>query len=170
MNKYHLAVVLFFALALVSAGCSSGTNNSVAQGTVAALASAPTAVPSSAPPSPTLILDPAPDFSVARFDTGETITLSKLKGKPVILNFFASWCPSCRAEVPGLEKFWKKYTDCGLVLLAVALDDAKEIAAKYRVKSIPTFVLVDRAGQIFKYVPGMLSEDALAAQAETLLK
>lgn len=135
---------------------------------------------------------PAPDFSMVRFDTGETIALSKLRGQPVILDFFASWCSTCRAEAPRLQQFWKAHEQRGLVLLAVALNDSAEglknfkdafqvtypmgldetgkIATVYHVSGIPTFVFIDREGRIVKTVPGMMGDDALAAQAETLLK
>lgn len=135
---------------------------------------------------------PAPDFTLTLFDTGETITLSDLRGQPVILDFFASWCSSCRAEAPSLEEFWQAYQSKGLTLLGVAIDDSAEglrdfkdeffltypmgldetgeVAAMYRVSSIPTFVMIDRDGQIANVVIGGMSRAAMAAEAEALLK
>ena len=135
---------------------------------------------------------PAPDFSLTRLDTGETITRSNLQGQPVILDFFASWCPSCRAEAPALQEFWREYQDEGILLLGVALNDSSqglqdfkdeffltypmgldetgEIAATYRVSSIPTFVFIDRAGRIARVVVGMMRAETMASEAETLLK
>ena len=135
---------------------------------------------------------PAPDFSLTRFDAGETLTLSNLQGQPVILDFFASWCPSCRAEAPALQGFWQEYQDEGILLLGVALNDSPqglqdfkdeffltypmgldetgEIATTYRVSSIPTFVFIDRAGRIAKVVVGMMSAETIASEADALLK
>lgn len=135
----------------------------------------------------------APDFSLTVFDTGETITLSGLRGQPVILDFFASWCPSCRAEAPGLQEFWQAYEGRGLTLLGVALNDSVEglrdfkdeflltypmgldetgaIAASYRVGGIPTFIIIDREGRIANIVVGgMSNNDAMTVEAEALLK
>lgn len=135
---------------------------------------------------------PAPDFSLTRFDAGETLTLSNLQGQPVILDFFASWCPSCRAEAPALQGFWQEYQDEGILLVGVALNDSPqglqdfkdeffltyplgldetgEIATMYRVSSIPTFVFIDRAGRIAKVVVGMMSAETMASEAEALLE
>ncbi len=134
----------------------------------------------------------APDFGLTRFDTGETIVLSSLRGQPVILDFFASWCPSCQAEAPGLQEFWQAYADRGLKLLGLALNDSVDglrrfkddflltypmgldetgnIAAMYSASSIPTFVFIDREGRIAKVVVGPMGKDKLAAEAEALLK
>ena len=162
---------------------------------------APAAVATSAAPSDAPAEDvsnggfvgaPAPDFSLTLFDTGETVTLSGLQGRPVIVDFFASWCPSCRAEAPFLQSFWEIYQDRGIVLLGVALNDSVEglqdfkrvfdltypmgldetgeIAARYRVGSIPTFVMIDREGRIANVVVGAMGDDAMAAEAEALLK
>ena len=134
----------------------------------------------------------APDFSLTLFDTGETVTLSGWRGQPVILDFFASWCPSCQAEAPGLQEFWRAYADRGLKLLGVAfndsvdglrsfkadflltypmgLDETGKIATAFRASSIPTFVFIDREGHIANVVVGPMSKDKLAAEAEALLK
>lgn len=134
----------------------------------------------------------APDFSLTLFDAGESITLSGLRGQPVILDFFASWCPSCRAEAPFLQEFWQTYQGTDLVLLGVALNDSLEglrdfkdefrltypmgldetgsIAAMYRVGSIPTFVMIDREGRIANVIVGAMGDEAMAAEAEALLK
>jgi thiol-disulfide isomerase/thioredoxin len=64
----------------------------------------------------------ASDFSLQDM-SGKTVRLSDYKGKVVLLEFWATWCPPCRASVPGLEKLHKAYKDKGLVLLAVSMDD-----------------------------------------------
>ncbi|MNJ46146.1 Thiol-disulfide oxidoreductase ResA [compost metagenome] len=60
----------------------------------------------------------APDFSLLNLN-GEEVKLSDYRGKTVLLNFWASWCPPCRIEMPHMEKFYKKYGDKDAVILAV---------------------------------------------------
>lgn len=72
----------------------------------------------------------APDFSLTSFK-GENITLSQLRGKVVIINFWASWCPPCREEAAYLERTWRKYKDQGVVFIGVDYADATEPALAY---------------------------------------
>src|SRR5260221_494161 len=60
----------------------------------------------------------APDFTLTTFD-GKTVRLSDLKGKVVVLNFWATWCGPCRAEAPQLQALWQKYKDRGVLFLGV---------------------------------------------------
>lgn len=72
----------------------------------------------------------APDFTLTSFD-GETITLSELRGKVVIINFWASWCPPCREEASYLEATWRKYQDQGVVFIGVDYADTESKALAY---------------------------------------
>ncbi len=67
----------------------------------------------------------APAFSLVDTD-GKKVSLADYKGKPVLVNFWATWCAPCKLEMPWFEEFHKKYTD--LVILGVAADDAPKAA------------------------------------------
>lgn len=72
----------------------------------------------------------APDFTLSGFD-GRTVTLSQLRGKVVIVNFWASWCPPCREEAAYLEQTWRKYKDQGVVFIGVDYVDTEKEALAY---------------------------------------
>ena len=110
---------------------------------------------------------PAPDFTLKTAD-GKQVSLSQFKGKPVIINFWATWCPPCRLEMPALEEISHQAADKGFVLLAVNQEeDAKtvtsfltqnhydylsvldldgSVSTKYQVSGIPTSIFVDANG------------------------
>jgi len=112
---------------------------------------------------------PAPDFSLAKLD-GEFVRLSDLKGHPVLINFWATWCPGCRDEMPLLQSVYEERQADGLVILAVDIaekpalvkkfmDDNKltftalldldnRVSATYGIRLLPTTVLVDKNGNI----------------------
>ena len=68
-----------------------------------------------------LLGEPAPDFELKTLD-GSSVKLSDLKGKVVLLDFWASWCPPCREYLPGTEAIYQKYKDQGLVVLGVNIE------------------------------------------------
>ncbi|ARJ39828.1 thiol-disulfide oxidoreductase [Sporosarcina ureae] len=130
---------------------------------------------------------PAPDFTLETL-AGETVTLSELKGKKVILNFWATWCPPCKAEMPHMESFYSKLTDEDQIeLIAVnvteserrgigevetfvdsyglsfpiPLDQTAEVTHKYGVISMPTTFMIDTQGRIAQKVVGPLDEKTL---------
>src|SRR5690348_9107144 len=67
----------------------------------------------------------AQDFKLPNLD-GKEVNLSGLKGKKVFLNFWATWCPPCKAEMPELEKLYQETKDSDLVILAINLGDASD--------------------------------------------
>lgn len=72
----------------------------------------------------------APDFTLTSFK-GESITLSKLRGQVVLINFWASWCPPCREEAAYLEQTWRMYEDKGVVFIGVDYLDTEVKALAY---------------------------------------
>ena len=124
----------------------------------------------------------APDFEVETFD-GETLKLSDLNGKVVVLNFWASWCPPCRWEMPFFETMWQEYRDQGVVFVGiamsdtlenvkafaeeasvtypVALDTTTEIARAYEVLSLPTTYFIGKDGNIERKLTSAANEGLL---------
>ena len=99
-------MVLVLGLAvLTTAGCMGGDKNFTSS--AAAAPAGQTAGVAHANVG-TRIGDQAPDFTLKTLD-GNTIHLSDFRGKPVFVNFWASWCPPCKAEIPDIEKFYEKY-------------------------------------------------------------
>ena len=72
----------------------------------------------------------APEFELTRLD-GETLSDDDLRGRPVVLNFWASWCIPCREEMPAFQKMWERYRDDGLQIVGVNVQDSREAAAQF---------------------------------------
>lgn len=130
------------------------------------------------------------DFSVLGLD-GKTIRLSDFRGQPVWLNFWATWCPPCRAEMPDINAVYAEYAPKGLVILAlslgedgetvrqyvqkaemkftVGLDSRREIASIYRVAGIPTHIFIDRDGVIRDMQVGGMSRDTMKKKLEKVM-
>jgi len=74
---------------------------------------------------------PAPDFTVTTLD-GQEFTLSDQKNKLVLINWFATWCPPCKEEMPRLQKeVWEEFGPRGLVMISVAREEKTEIVAPF---------------------------------------
>ncbi len=99
---------------------------------------------------------PAPDFELQTID-GETYRLSDLKGKAVLINFWASWCPPCRAEMPTLQAAYEQYESEGLVILAVNLNEPELAIRSFQEDYGITFPIVvdkqDRVSRMYDIVP-----------------
>ena len=136
----------------------------------------------------------APDFILETPDGG-TLRLSDLQGHPVMLNFWASWCPPCRAEIPELVEAYARYRQAGLVIVGVDLQEPDDIVAGFAqdfgveyplvidrdgemrdvwrlggpVQGIPTSYFIDATGVIRARFYGPLTEDLLADRLAKIL-
>jgi len=134
----------------------------------------------------------APDFTLRLLDGGK-VTLHDLQGKAVILNFWASWCPPCRAEMPALDAVYREHHDEGLVVLGVGesdsissiqefvtghdlsfpipLDMDGDLAGAYHLTGLPVTVFINRDGDIVhRVVGGPMSKSFLENKISELLR
>ena len=117
------------------------------------------------------------DFTLTSID-GEEITLSKLKGTVVLLDFWATWCPPCRRSIPVFVEMYNKYHEQGFTVLGISTED-KSVLTKYRdennipypillgtnevgrlfeVSAIPKILILDKKGEIRKTQVGFAPE------------
>lgn len=91
----------------------------------------------------------APDFSLQDMQ-GRQVQLSDLRGKVVIVNFWATWCPPCRAEMPSMDTLYQTFKDDGLVLLAINVEEgSRELVQNFLQKSAYTFpILLDAETEV----------------------
>ena len=75
---------------------------------------------------------PAPDFSLPRVPEGGELALRDLRGQTVLLNFWATWCAPCEAEMPAMQRLYRRLASEGLVLLAVSVDESDEAVERFR--------------------------------------
>ena len=123
---------------------------------------------------------------------GRAVPLGSLKGQVVLVNFWATWCPPCRAEMPGIESVYEAKHASGFTVVGVSLDQkappavaaflhdhhiaypvamatSEAVAAFGEVSSLPTSFLIDRQGRVRYTVQGMFAGPALRAAVDRLL-
>ncbi len=137
---------------------------------------------------------PAPEFTLQDI-SGDRISLSDFRGKVVLVEFWATWCPPCRLSVPELQHLQKEFSGKDLVILGISMDngddvrerlkefineynvsyrvliDDGEVSRRYGIVSIPTIFLLDRELRVAKKVMGYYEglEDSLKKEIEALL-
>ncbi|MCG1028030.1 redoxin domain-containing protein [Virgibacillus halodenitrificans] len=137
----------------------------------------------------TEIGDTAPDFELVSTNE-EKVKLSDYRGKKVMLNFWATWCPPCREEIPAMQNF---YDEKEIVILAVnltqteakkqdvvdfmekhrvtfpvLLDEASEVSNKYRIQPIPTTYMIDFQGKIRFKAYGAMTYEQMVSEFEKM--
>jgi thiol-disulfide isomerase/thioredoxin len=134
----------------------------------------------------------APDFTLVDLD-GNQVSLSDFRGKTVFVNFWATWCPPCRAEMPEIEAVYQEHKDKGVVVIGVnilvseilrgydendvlqyvqqggyswtfVLDTTGEVAASYNITAIPTIFFIDKDGIIQAVNIGAMSKRAMESK------
>jgi thiol-disulfide isomerase/thioredoxin len=143
-------------------------------------------LPRIAPGAGSFVRKPAPDVTlpvVANGEPGARMRIADLKGHPVLLDFWASWCGPCNVEAPIIDRIAKRYEKRGLVVIGVDVDDEPEVAAAfarkkglsyaivvdptkeasrlYDVDKLPSLVVIDKDGQIASYTTGVVDESSL---------
>ena len=93
---------------------------------------------------------------------GKTVDLSKMRGKVVLVDFWATWCPPCRAVAPELAKVAEQRAG-GVVVAKVDTDALPDVAARFSIRSIPTMILF-RDGREVKRVSGAMPASEISAQ------
>jgi len=135
----------------------------------------------------------APDFTLETLE-GKSVTLSNLRGQAVLINFWATWCPPCRAEMPAFQETYTDYEKQGFVIVAVnatlqdnstdiatfieefglsfpvVLDTEGTVNQLYQVRSLPTSFFVDKEGVISEVViGGPIAEALIRSRIEELI-
>lgn len=132
----------------------------------------------------------APNFRLPQLD-GPSVTLSKLRGQIVVVNFWASWCTQCQVEQAALDRTWQQFQDSGVVVLGVDFEDtagdarnyvrtanvtypvvedaASRTALAYGLRGVPETFVVNRSGRIVNHIIGPVNEGQLANEINSML-
>ena len=125
----------------------------------------------------------APEFTLPRLDREGELSLASLRGRAVVVNFWASWCGPCEQEAPLLESLWRKHRSRGVVFVGIAARDFDGAARRflreygvtypnvhdgrgrmwrpYGVKALPETFFVGRSGKLVGLIPGAIDDDEL---------
>jgi cytochrome c biogenesis protein CcmG/thiol:disulfide interchange protein DsbE len=133
----------------------------------------------------------APDFTLGRLDRPGSLQLSSLRGKAVVLNFWASWCNPCKREAPALQALSRRWGNQVVVLgvdvndfqgdargfmrkygltYPVVHDNKNKTTPKYGLTGLPETFFLDRRGRIVEHVPGEVQAADLTSGVERALK
>jgi len=134
---------------------------------------------------------PAADFAFEDA-SGKTVTLAKLRGKVVVLDFWATWCHGCKQEIPWFSEFQTRYAAKGLAVVGVSLDEGgwkdvkpflashnipyrivvgdDPLAKKYAIENMPDTFLIDRKGNVAAVYRGLVDRNDIETNIKTLLE
>jgi cytochrome c biogenesis protein CcmG, thiol:disulfide interchange protein DsbE len=169
--------LMIVALTLLVAACSNAGNGGSSSAGSTANASA-------------AVGKPAPDWSDPLVSGNGALTMAQLRGKPVFMDFFATWCPPCNAEAPMVNAAYKQYASQGLQVIGVdvqenaqkakqfvdqhqltypAVVDSGTLSDQYRINGMPVGVFIDKTGVVRKIEVGQLSPEQLNADIKSIL-
>ncbi len=179
MSGARAVAPMLVALVLLSA-CGSTPPAVTGGGTLPTIETPGAAIAEASVPASTDALavgSPAPDFVLAYAD-GNQVKLSDLRGRPVILNFWATWCGPCRVEMPDLVRTYQEHAEEGLVVIGVNFQegaeeiktfaeefditfplaaDAGDVARAYQVRVMPSSYFIDKEGKVSTRWLGVLT-------------
>ena len=134
----------------------------------------------------------APEFTLTRLDGAGSVSLASLRGHPVVLNFWASWCIPCKAEAPVLERDWQRYRSRGVVFVGVDANDLSSearrfvaahgltftllqdgsgsVSGSYGVSVFPETYVLNRQGRIVAHIRGPVDGSAFAGDFRRALQ
>ena len=186
---FNTVSALTLGLALLVSACKSSNNKESLQATEAAAVSASASTRQAGKDQ--YKLKEAPDFTLKKMN-GEPFTLSKHKGKVVVLNIWATWCPPCRKEIPDFIEIQKEMRDEGVLFVGVSVDiegwevvrpfakdyginyplvvDDGTVSQKYGpFRGIPTTFIINKKGEIEYVAPGMVNREVLEPALKKLV-
>jgi cytochrome c biogenesis protein CcmG/thiol:disulfide interchange protein DsbE len=133
----------------------------------------------------------APNFTLPQLG-GPALTLSKLRGQVVVLNFWASWCTECQVEQAALSQTWQQFRDSGVVVIGVNFEDSSSNASNYvrtagvsypvvedngsrtalayGLRGVPETFVMNKAGRIVDHVIGPIDASKLASEINAMLQ
>ncbi|HLS08006.1 redoxin domain-containing protein [Lentibacillus sp.] len=131
----------------------------------------------------------APDFQLETLE-GEQVALSDYRGQRVMVNFWATWCPPCRAEMPDMQKFYENkdveilainltetessrdavpdFIDAYELTFPILMDEETEVANQYQIQPIPSSFMIDSNGRIQFKAPGALNYELMVQEFEKM--
>ncbi len=192
MSKRIALSLLMALLVLTVVGCGS---TSTPEPTPVPPTATPVVTEEVAPSTPEQATNPnavpAPDFTLQTLD-GESVSLSDYRGKLVMINFWASWCPPCNSEMPDLQRYYEQHQDEDFIILGVnyqdtpdkvqafiekygvtfpiLLDSDGRVANLFGVQGLPTSFFVDKEGNVLGYQPGPVTKEMLEDGITPLLQ
>jgi len=131
---------------------------------------------------------PAPTFTLRRLGGGGTVSLASLRGRPVVLNFWASWCVPCKTEAAALEHAWTRYRGRGVVFLGVDFHDVTgdaerfvaahaltfpmvqdgsgNVTGRYGITQVPETYVLDRTGHVVLHLAGPITDPSFVGELQ----